>query len=66
MVDISSDELQRLRRIAGEDPEFEAELEREIEEQSKVPTFIPSLWREHRRKGMEPDEIDYDMCHVFR
>ncbi len=42
-------------------------IAREIKEKSKLSqTFLPDAYRSWRREGYKPNEIDYDMCHIFR
>lgn len=43
------------------------EVEKEIEERKlNSQTFIPTEYRRHRLRGLRPDQIDYDMCNIFR
>ena len=46
--------------------EFVQQVQREIEDRSSEQTFIPKAYFNHRRDGLLPEEIDYDMCHIFR
>ncbi len=45
---------------------LERQIEKEIEERKGDSTFLSSEWRELRREGHKPEDIDYDMCHIFR
>jgi len=48
------------------DPELEAKIKGEIKKRSDDPCFLASEWRKHRREGLEPEEIHYDMCYIWR
>lgn len=44
------------------------QINKEIEEIQKKEGwgFLPNEYRRWRKKGLKPEEIDYDMCHIFR
>ena len=46
-------------------PDLEACIALEIAYLQR-PGFLPELWAAARRRGLPPEVIDYDMCHVFR
>jgi len=46
---------------------FNRKVKREIKERDKPGRlFLPEEWRKWRKMGYRPEQIDYDMCHVFR
>lgn len=49
--------------------EFEAQVSSEIVQhlrEHKCKNFLPDTYRHWREQGCEPEDIDYDMCHIFR
>ena len=50
--------------------EFEEKIEREVRErvaeEGRNLTFLPRAYKNRRRKGRLPKDIDYDMCHIWR
>ena len=46
--------------------DLELLIQEEIKVKSRNVAFIPSEWKRHRLCGLSPEEIDYDMCHIFR
>jgi hypothetical protein len=42
------------------------QIDREIAERRDDTCFLSGEWRHLRLAGYGPDEIDYDMCHVWR
>jgi uncharacterized protein YdhG (YjbR/CyaY superfamily) len=64
-------ELKQIRREIKEEMkakrrELEKQIRLEIKEKSKDCCFIPEEYAKFRRKGMKPEDIDYDMCHIWR
>lgn len=53
------------RLIKGE-TELDKEIAGEIEARKNDVTFLPEAWWRLRKEGRDPDEIGYDMCHVWR
>lgn len=56
----------RIKTMSHE--EFEKLIEQEVQERLKEKdrTFLPSAYKDCRRRGHKPEDIDYDMCHIFR
>ena len=46
--------------------EFVKAVRAEIKELNEHPMFISETYFEHRKRGLTPEEIHYDMCHIFR
>lgn len=44
-------------------PKVEEEI---VEKKKDSKTFIDTEYRKHRLRGLRPDQIDYDMCNIFR
>lgn len=41
-------------------------IDKEIEERKGEVQFLPDEYRRFRLKGMKPEEIHYDLCHIWR
>lgn len=50
----------------GKQKELDRQIDVEIRKKSANVAFVPDEYRRLRRNGYSPDEIHYDMCHVFR
>lgn len=55
------------RMTPGQKSWLTRQIKQEIKERDKPGRlFLPTCWRKYRLEGYLPDQIDYDMCHVFR